>query len=205
MATIPSKTSDADLNGAFTWTPIKTLAIKQNALIDVVTAIEPNPGTGNFDTLGSVSGAGITVTDNLALGTKTIASGAINTGSAAVTTNSVIFGANGLVDSSSVYYAGLIALSPPQAQSGTGAVQITQYFTGITNAGASTHTMADGVVKGQLKKIYMVSAAGNAVITPAHLAGGNTAITMTTTGNYIVLMWNGTSWLAIEAVGATLA
>ena len=58
---------------------------------------------------------------------------------------------------------------------------------------------------GQLKKIYLLTdGGGNAVITPASLAGGTT-ITMNDAGDYIVLIWNSASWQPIENIGSTIA
>lgn len=88
-----------------------------------------------------------------------------------------------------------------------GAVPITNFYSTLdSNAGATTATLADGAVNGQLKKIQMIVDGGDVVLTPANLAGGTT-ITFADAGDYCVLVFNGTDWVAIElgndADGAT--
>jgi hypothetical protein len=89
-------------------------------------------------------------------------------------------------------------------------ISVTNYLTTInTDAGGDTFTLADGSVNGQLKKILLVvDGGGNAVITPANLAGGTT-ITMNDAADYVVLMFNALSspaeWVCIENSGSTIA
>lgn len=80
-----------------------------------------------------------------------------------------------------------------------GAIIITNYYTTInTDAGGDTFTLANGSVKGQIKKIQLiVDGGGDAVITPTSLSGGTT-ITMADAGDFSILQWNGTAWVAIE-------
>jgi hypothetical protein len=87
-----------------------------------------------------------------------------------------------------------------------GAINVTSYFTTLnTDAGGDAYTLANGTVIGQLKEIYLlVDGGGNAVITPANLAGGTT-ITMNDAGDSVVLLWNGTDWVVIKNIGSTIA
>jgi len=71
---------------------------------------------------------------------------------------------------------------------------------------ANAATLADGVVKGQLKKIQLIVDGGDGTLTPTNLASGTT-ITFADAGDFVLLIWNGTDWVAIElgndADGAT--
>lgn len=88
-----------------------------------------------------------------------------------------------------------------------GAVPITNFYSTLdSNAGATTATLANGAVIGQLKKIKMIVDGGDCVLTPANLANGTT-ITFADVGDTALLIWNGTDWVVIElsndADGAT--
>jgi len=87
-----------------------------------------------------------------------------------------------------------------------GAISVANYLTTInTDAGGDAFTLADGTLKGQLKKILLVvDGGGNAVVTPANLAAGTT-ITFGDATDYVVLVWGGTEWFVIENSGATVA
>lgn len=73
--------------------------------------------------------------------------------------------------------------------------------TTIVNAGATTHTMADGTV-GQLKYIVCTDYTGDAVVTPAHFEG--TTITFDATNEAWFGVFVGTEWVTI-ATTATVA
>lgn len=90
-------------------------------------------------------------------------------------------------------------LPPTAAQSlsGAGAIENNIFLTKWTTTGANAGTLADGTVKGQLKKILMVVDAGDGTLTPTNLAGGTT-ITFADAGDFALLMWNGTDWVALE-------
>lgn len=87
-----------------------------------------------------------------------------------------------------------------------GAINLTSYCTFIsTDAGGDSFTLANGTIIGQLKKIYLfVDGGGDATITPVSLSGG-TSIIMDDAADYVVLLWNGTAWVAIEVLGALIA
>jgi hypothetical protein len=87
-----------------------------------------------------------------------------------------------------------------------GAISVVNYFTTInSDAGGDAFTLADGTQIGQLKKIRLVDdGGGDAVVTPANLAGGTT-ITFDDAADEVELIWNGTDWVVIYNVGATVA
>eukprot|EP00913_Durusdinium_trenchii_P035346 g33076.t1 len=93
-----------------------------------------------------------------------------------------------------------------QALSGAGAVNVTSYYTAWTTTGTDAGTLADGLRAGQLKKIQLIVDGGDGTLTPANLSGGTT-ITFADAGDYAILRWDGTNWVAIElgngADGAT--
>ncbi len=91
-----------------------------------------------------------------------------------------------------------IPIATQQNLSGAGAINVTSYYTAWTTTGANAGTLADGVVKGQLKKIQMVTDAGDGTLTPSHLSGGTT-ITFADIGDYVILYFNGTSWVMLES------
>lgn len=100
-----------------------------------------------------------------------------------------------------------IPVAAQQALSGAGAANITTYYTALTNTGADAITLIDGAATGQLKKIQMIVDPGtDSTLTPTTLTGGST-IVFADVGDYVILMWSGTSWVAIElgndADGAT--
>lgn len=100
-----------------------------------------------------------------------------------------------------VYLTGAV-----ESKSGAGALNVTSYLTKWTTTGAQAGTLADGTVQGQLKKVQLIVDGGDGTLTPAHLTGGTT-ITFADAGDFVVLLWVGTSWHVIEigndADGAT--
>lgn len=103
-------------------------------------------------------------------------------------------------------FAPLIPIAAQQALSGAGAINVTTFYTAWTTTGSDAGTLADGVVKGQLKKIKLIVDGGDGTLTPANLSGG-TSITFADVGDYAILAFNGTAWVVIElgndADGAT--
>lgn len=88
-----------------------------------------------------------------------------------------------------------------------GAIGVDNYLTTInTDAGGDAFTLADGTVVGQLKKILLVvDGGGDAVITPATAFAGGATATLDDAGDYLILQWNGSSWLVTENSGVTIA
>jgi hypothetical protein len=100
----------------------------------------------------------------------------------------------------------VIPIAAQQALSGAGAINITSYYTAWTTTAANAGTLANGAQKGQLKKIQLIVDGGDGTLTPTSLSGGTT-ITFADAGDFAILCWNGTAWVAIElgndADGAT--
>jgi hypothetical protein len=79
-----------------------------------------------------------------------------------------------------------------------GAVSVGRHLTTIdSTAGALALNLASGVVTGQLKKILFTVDNGDAVITGA-FTGDNNTLTFANAGEYALLQWNGTDWIALE-------
>lgn len=103
---------------------------------------------------------------------------------------------------------GYLAAAQESLAAGGGAVGVTTYYTaGASDAGGDAWTLANGTFAGQLKKIKLITdGGGDAVLTPTSLTGGTT-ITFADVGDYVVLLWDGDSWVPIElgndADGAT--
>lgn len=91
-----------------------------------------------------------------------------------------------------------IPIASQQNLTGAGAVNVTTYYTAWTTTGVNAATLADGVVKGQLKKIQMVVDAGDGTLTPTNLSGGTT-ITFADAGDYAILCFDGTDWVLLES------
>lgn len=88
-----------------------------------------------------------------------------------------------------------------------GAILVTNYLTTInTDAGGDAFTLANGTVKGQMKKILLVvDGGGNGVVTPATALAGGTTITFNDAADYVILQWSGTAWVVLENSGTTIA
>jgi hypothetical protein len=127
---------------------------------------------------------------------------------AGVTVDSVLLKDGGVSNSAGTIFAGYYPLAvQDNITAGTGgAIVVTNYLTTInTDAGGDAFTLADGTQIGQLKKILLVAdGGGDGVITPAHLTGGTT-ITMDDAADYVILIWSGTSWSALENSGCIIA
>jgi hypothetical protein len=96
----------------------------------------------------------------------------------------------------------------PDALSGAGAITVTNYYTAWTTTGAQAGTLADGLVKGQLKKVQLIVDGGNGTLTIASpVSEATDVITFADAGDYANLIWNGTAWRILEvgndADGAT--
>jgi hypothetical protein len=114
--------------------------------------------------------------------------------------------ADSITNTAGTMFAGFMPVALAQALSpGSGAagvVNVTSYLTKFTSNGTNALTLANGTQTGQLKKIYHVVDGGSGVLTPVSLTGGTT-ITFTTAGEYAILLWNGTTWNAIELSNTT--
>jgi hypothetical protein len=88
-------------------------------------------------------------------------------------------------------------LAEQQALSGAGAVNVTTFYTAWTTSSTDAGTLADGVVKGQMKKVKLVSDGGDGTLTPSNLAD-YTTITFADVGDYWIGVFDGTNWQTIE-------
>lgn len=93
-----------------------------------------------------------------------------------------------------------------QALSGTGAlaaVNLTSALTTVSTTGAATSTLAAATQVGLTKTIRMIGDTGDCVITVS--GDGIASITLNDVGDYCVVMWNGTGWVATDNNGCVLA
>lgn len=120
---------------------------------------------------------------------------------AAATGNVQIAGGRGLISNvaNGVYPIHKTVAQNNIAAGAGGAIAITNYYTTInSDAGGDAFSLANGDIVGQLKKIqFIIDGGGDAVITPTSLAGGTT-ITMADAGDFCILQWSSTVWVAIE-------
>ena len=79
----------------------------------------------------------------------------------------------------------------------TAAIPLNTYLSLLdSTAGATTQTLAASTIVGQMKKITMVVAGGNDVVTVTSMTGGTT-LTFSLVGDTVELMWNGTAWIVL--------
>lgn len=121
-----------------------------------------------------------------------------------LTSNTLNVLAGSLIAGPSSTFVPFIPIATQQSMTDNVATNITTYNTLWTTTGAATSTLADGIVKGQLKKILMVAHGGNGVLTPANLTT-YTTITFTAIGSYALLCWKDSAWVILESFGCTLA
>jgi len=143
-------------------------------------------------------------------GTLTVDTISEHTADAGVTVESVKIENGGLSNTAETAFAGFFfTAAQNNITAGTGgAISVANYLTTInTDAGGDAFTLANGIQRGQLKKIQLVvDGGGDAVITPATpMVFGYTTITMNDAGDFVILQWSGSAWFCIENSGATLA
>jgi hypothetical protein len=101
---------------------------------------------------------------------------------------------------------GYYPVAAQQALSGAGAVNVTTFYTAVTSTGANALTLANGILRGQLKRIQLIVDGGDATLTPTSLSGGTT-ITFADAGDFALLIWSGSAWVPLQlgndADGAT--
>lgn len=146
----------------------------------------------------SLSSAELTYLDGVTAGTA-IASKAL-----VADANVRITGVNSIGGSITTQRASFTPILVQQDLTGAGAVNLTTYYTAVTNTGADALTLADSTQIGQLKKVKMVADPG----TDSTLTFNATAtIVFADVGDYAILVWNGSDWIPIElgndADGAT--
>lgn len=85
-----------------------------------------------------------------------------------------------------------------------GAISIATHYTDIAvDAGGDAFTLADGACIGQLKKIMLSATAGGTGVVTAKFTGTGNTLTFTNAGEYALLMWDGTDWIALELASVT--
>lgn len=114
-----------------------------------------------------------------------------------LTSNLFTISSGSAIGGSGSTFVPLIPIAAQQALSGAGAINITTYYTAWTTTGANAATLVNGVVKGQMKKIQMIVDADDGTLTPTTLTGGTT-ITFADVGDFVILCWDGTSWVPVE-------
>jgi hypothetical protein len=101
----------------------------------------------------------------------------------------------GVTSASAAQVACFAPIAVQQALSGAGAVNLTTYYTAITNTGSDALTLADATVVGHTKKVQMIVDPG----TDSTLTFNSTAtIVFADVGDYAILVWNGSDWIPVE-------
>jgi hypothetical protein len=154
--------------------------------------------TGPGQSGTELTGAEIALLDGVTAGTVAA--------SKAVTANSSsqVSGLNAISGSITTTKAKFSPVLVQQALSGAGAVNLTTYYTAITNTGSDALTLADSTQVGHVKKVKMIVDPG----TDSTLTfNTNATIVFADVGDYAVLVWNGSDWIPVElgndADGAT--
>lgn len=128
--------------------------------------------------------------------------GAVTIAGNAATTVLTLTAGNGVITAGNlIFTAGTVIYTPQAIVNANTAISITHGVTTIANNGASTHTLADGVV-GQRKTIVCTVYAGDAVITPSNLANGTT-ITLNAVNDACDLVFLGTEWTVTNLYGTS--
>lgn len=88
----------------------------------------------------------------------------------------------------------------PDTRTDAGAVSVDTYYTGVVTTTASAITLADGLIKGQLKKIQMITDVGDATLTIASPISASLDVAVfADVGDTLELIWNGTAWRILAA------
>ncbi len=167
------------------------LAVNATGLTDGVGIYSPSAEagltTGKYMSLGggvfTIAKFGATVIAGSALGTAALT---LTAGDATITSGNLVL------------TAGTIQNTPQAIVNANTAISVVTLVTTISNAGATTHTLADGTV-GQIKVITQTTYTGDAVITPANFVG--TTITLNAAGDSWVGIFAGTEWRTLALAG----
>lgn len=177
--TLPTATLLATLLGAVKGTVFE-FEIDNSAGANIVTVI---------------LGAGMTKAADS--GPLTVAAGAIATFKLAFTSSTTAQLTRNGRGTAPAWYS---PIAVQQALSGAGAINLTSFYTEVTTTAANALTLADSTITGQVKKIKMIVDGGDGTLTLT----GYTSITFNDAGDYVVLQWNGSAWVAIENSGCTI-
>lgn len=132
----------------------------------------------------------VTTTDLTTSGDTTIGDSSADS----LTVNASLAAASGIKSSVSNLIVPIIPSTVQQALSGAGAVNLTTYYTAVTNTGSDALTLADSTVVGQMKKITMVADPG----TDSTLTfNGSATLVFADVGDTAELMWNGSDWIPV--------
>ena len=86
-----------------------------------------------------------------------------------------------------------------------GALSVEKYFSTVSVSAGANMTLADGTVKGQLKKVVNIHSSGNCEITvTTPKVTDDKVIDINAQDAFVVLMWAGDGWTVLEH-GATFA
>ena len=86
-----------------------------------------------------------------------------------------------------------------------GALSVEKYFSTVSVSDGANMTLADGTVKGQLKKVVNIHSSGACEITVATpKVAADKVIDINAQDAFVILMWVGDSWTVVEH-GATFA
>jgi hypothetical protein len=99
----------------------------------------------------------------------------------------------------------LVMSQAVQSISGSGALvaNVSSAQTNITTTGAATVSLADGI-QGQIKQFFMITDAGDAVLTPSN-RGGFSSITFNDVGDSVKLQFTNSKWFIVGSYGVTIA
>jgi hypothetical protein len=93
----------------------------------------------------------------------------------------------------------LCAAQQTIAAGNPGAINVTSHYTDIAvDADGDAFTLADGATVGQIKKIMLSATAGGTGVVTSKFTGAATTLTFTNAGEYAILQWDGTDWIALE-------
>lgn len=150
-----------------------TVGLVAGAMGQATVVTIPDPGASTADVVLSAGSATIA-------GAKTFSTAVISPG---------------LTSASAAQVASMTPTAVQQALSGAGPVNLTTYYTAITNTGSDALTLADATVVGHTKKVKMIVDPG----TDSTLTfNTNATIVFADVGDYAVLIWNGSDWIPIE-------
>lgn len=195
--------------GVYTSTTVGFLNVSASATtggtVATITGAAVTDGTGlqiscasittgkHFNVLGAAGASHFSIAVN---GLTTIAGSAKGTDALVLTAGDMTL-TSGNIELTS----GFITSTPQSIVNANTAIDIVTRVTTISNNGASTHTLADGVV-GQEKIIVMNTYTADAVITPSNFVG--TTITLNAAGDTWYGIFTGTEWRTL-ALGGTAA
>jgi len=178
-----------------------------NPIVDKVNELSPSDGvlsvgngSASAPSITGTGAAGLFVTATTAgLTTAGVHAATLTGGGRLVVTSSSTTGGFG-IDTTTGLVPVIIAGTTDNITAGTGgAISVANYCTTInTDAGGDAFTLADGVVPGQLKKIVMIVDGGGDGVVTSKFTGAATTLTFSDAGEYAILMWDGTDWIALE-------